>query len=93
MLLALYDYPGANLVHIRTSNPIEWTFAAVRLRTKRSRNWGSRETTLAMVFKPLQNAQKRCKRIKGFRRLEVLVNNVHFRNGAQVINQSDRVAA
>jgi transposase-like protein len=92
-LLAFYDYPAEHWVHIRTTNPIESTFATVRLRTKRSRNCGSRETTLAMVFKLLQSAQKRWKRIKGFRKLELVVNNVRFRNGEQVVDQEDRVAA
>jgi transposase-like protein len=92
-LLAFYDYPAEHWVHIRTTNPIESTFATVRLRTKRSRNCGSRETTLTMVFKLLQSAQKRWKRIKGFRKLELVVNNVRFRNGEQVVDQSDRVAA
>jgi len=92
-LLAFYDYPAEHWVHIRTTNPIESTFATVRLRTKRSRNCGSRETTLAMVFKLLQSAQKRWKRIKGFRKLELVVNNVRFRNGEQVVDQQDRVAA
>ncbi len=68
-LLAFYDYPAEHWVHIRTTNPIESTFATVRLRTKRSRNCGSRETTLAMVFKLPQSAQARWKRIKGFRTL------------------------
>ena len=58
-LLAFYDYPAEHWVHIRTTNPIESTFATVRLRSKRSRNCGSRATTLAMVFKLLQSAQKR----------------------------------
>ncbi|BBM05180.1 hypothetical protein HAALTHF_04330n [Vreelandella aquamarina] len=49
-LLAFYDYPAEHWVHIRTTNPIESTFATVRLRSKRSRNCGSRATTLAMVF-------------------------------------------
>ena len=92
-LLTFYDYPAEHWVHIRTTNPIESTFATVRLRTKRSRNCGSRETTLTMVFKLLQSAQKRWKRIKGFRKLELVVNNVQFRNGEQVVDQSDRVAA
>jgi transposase-like protein len=92
-LLAFYDYPAEHWVHIRTTNPIESTFATVRLRTKRSRNCGSRDTTLAMVFKLLQSAQKRWKRIKGFGKLELVVNNVQFRNGEQVKDQSDRLAA
>jgi putative transposase len=92
-LLAFYDYPAEHWVHIRTTNPIESTFATVRLRTTRSRNCGSRNTTLAMVFKLLQSAQKRWKRIKGFRKLELVVNNVQFRDGEQVVGQSDRLAA
>ncbi|APZ43259.1 IS256 family transposase [Acidihalobacter ferrooxydans] len=92
-LLAFYDFPAEHWVRIRTTNPIESTFATVRLRTKRSRNCGSRDTTLAMVFKLLQSAQKRWKRIKGFNKLELVVNNVEFRNGEQVINQSNRNAA
>ena len=92
-LLAFYDYPAEHWVHIRTTNPIESTFATVRLRTKRSRNCGSRATTLAMVFKLLQSAEKRWKRIKGFRKLELVVNNVRFQDGEQVTDQSDRTAA
>jgi hypothetical protein len=46
-----------------------------------------------MLFKLLQSAQKGWKRIKGFRKLELVVNNVQFRNGEQVIDQSDRLAA
>jgi len=54
-------------VHIRITNPIESIFSTVRLRTKRLRNCGSRETTPAMVYQLLQSAQKRWKRIKGFK--------------------------
>jgi transposase-like protein len=92
-LLAFYDFPAEHWVPIRTTNPIESTFATVRLRTKRSRNCGSRATTLAMVFKLLQSAQKRWKRIKGFRKLELVVNNVRFCNGEQIVDQPDKVAA
>ena len=92
-LLAFYDFPAEHWVHIRTTNPIESTFATVRLRTRRSRNCGSRDTTLAMVFKLLQSAQKRWKRIKGFRKLELVINNVPFQDGEQVKDQSDRKAA
>ena len=92
-LLAFYDYPAEHWVHIRTTNPIESTFATVRLRSKRSRNCGSRATTLAMVFKLLQSAEKRWKRIKGFSKLELVVNNVRFQDGEQVTDQSDRTVA
>lgn len=92
-LLAFYDFPAEHWVHIRTTNPIESTFATVRLRTKRTRNCGSRATTLAMVYKLLQSAQKRWKRIKGFKLLALVVNNVQFINGEQVEISDDRSAA
>ena len=50
VLLEFYDFPAEHWVSIRTTNPIESTFSTVRLRTKRARNCGSRETTLAMVY-------------------------------------------
>ena len=92
-MLAFYDFPAEHWTHIRTTNPIESTFATVRLRTKRTRNCGSRDTTLAMVYKLLESAQKRWKRIKGFNLLTLLVNNIEFKDGEQVTDQSDRNAA
>jgi len=92
-MLAFYDFPAEHWVHLRTTNPIESTFATVRLRTKRSRGCGSRDTTLAMVFKLMESAQSRWKRIKGFNLLELVVNNVQFRDGEQVDDQLQRHAA
>jgi len=94
-LLAFYDFPAEHWVHIRTTNPIESTFSTVRLRSRRSRNCGSRETTLAMVYKLLESAQKRWKRIKGFKLLTLVVNNVTFKDGEQEQeqDQSDRDVA
>jgi putative transposase len=91
--LAFYDFPAQHWLHIRTTNPIESTFATVRLRTKRARNCGSRETTLAMVYKLLETAQKRWKRIRGFNLLTLVINNVQFKDGEQVMEQSDRNVA
>ena len=92
-LLAFYDFPAIHWIHLRTTNPIESTFATVRLRTKRSRSCGNRDTTLSMVFKLLQSAQKRWKRIKGFDQLKLVVDNVQFQDGIEVEDQSDRNAA
>jgi len=92
-LLAFYDFPAEHWVHIRTTNPIESTFSTVRLRTNRARNCGSRETTLAMVYKLLETAQKRWQRIRGFNLLTLVVNDVKFKDGEQVEDQSDRNAA
>ena len=80
-LLAFYDFPAEHWIHIRTTNPIESTFATVRLRTKRSKNCGSRETTLAMVYKLMESAQKKWRKIKGFNLLRLVINNIPFKDG------------
>ncbi len=92
-LLAFYNFPAEHWIHIRTTNPIESTFATVRLRTKKARNCGSRDTTLAMVYKLMESAQKRWKKIKGFSLLTLVVNNVEFKDGVQVIDQPDTKVA
>lgn len=92
-LLAFYNFPAEHWVHIRTTNPIESTFATVRLRSKRSKNCGSRDTTLAMVFKLMESAEKRWRKFKGFGKLELVINNVQFKDGEMVKPEEDRVAA
>jgi len=92
-LLAFYDFPAQHWVHIRTTNPIESTFATVRLRSGKVRNCGNRDTTLSMVYKLLQSAEKRWKRIKGFHLLTEVITGVKFKNGIRVTNQSCRKAA
>lgn len=92
-LLAFYDFPAEHWVHIRTTNPIESTFATVRLRTKKSKNCGSRETTLAMVYKLMESAQKKWRKIKGFNLLRLVINNIPFKDGEIVKEQSDRKVA
>ena len=58
-LLAFYDYPAEHWVHLRTTNPIESTFATVRLRTKVTKGHGSKAAGLAMAFKLIESAQRR----------------------------------
>jgi len=57
-LFTFYEFPAAHWIHIRTTNPIESTFATVRLRTGKTKGCGSREATLSMVFKLCQEAEK-----------------------------------
>ena len=92
-MLAFYDFPAEHWIHIRTTNPIESAFATVRLRSKKSRNCGSRDTTLTMVFKLLETAQKRWIKIRGFGLLTLVINNTKFKDGVQIDGQSDRKAA
>lgn len=82
-LLAFYDYPAENWQHIRTTNPIESVFATVRLRTTRTKNCGSRNTTLAMAFKLVDVAQIRWQRLRGYKHLADVITGVKFTNGVK----------
>ena len=62
-LLAFYDFPAEHHVHLRTTNPIESTFATVRLRQRVTKGAGSREAGLAMAYKLLDAAQDRWRRV------------------------------
>ena len=80
-LLAFYDFPAAHWQHIRTTNPIESTFATVRLRTAKTRGCVSRESILAMVFKLGMSAQRKWRRLRGFAHLAAVIEGVRFPNG------------
>lgn len=80
-LLAFYDFPADHWPHIRTSNPIESTFATVRLRTAKTRGCVSRRTLLTMVFKLGLSAEKGWRKLRGFRRLADVVKGVKFIDG------------
>ena len=64
-LLAFYDFPAEHWKHLRSTNPIESTFATVRLRTTKTKGCLSRSTALAMVFKLLLSAQRKWRRLDG----------------------------
>jgi transposase-like protein len=83
-LLAFYDFPAEHWVHIRTTNPVESTFATVRLRTAKTRGCVSRDTILAMVFKLVQSAEKRWKRLRGYKLLGKVITGVKFVNGEEL---------
>ncbi len=92
-LLAFYDFPAEHWKHIRTTNPIESTFATVKLRTVKTRGCLSRKTAFTMVFKLLGSAQKRWKKLRGPNRVAEVIRGVDFVNGiAQPINDK-RMAA
>ena len=65
VLLAFYDYPAEHWIHLRTTNPIESTFATVRHRTKLTKGPGSRAAGLAMAFKLIEAAQDRWRAVNG----------------------------
>jgi len=82
-LLTFYDFPAEHWRHIRTTNPIESTFATVRLRTNKVRGCFSANTVLMMAFKLCQCAQKRWIRLHRPQRLADVVKGVKFINGIE----------
>ena len=78
-----HDFPAERWKHIRTSNPIESTFATVRHRTKRTEGCLSRETGLAMAFKLMMSAQKKWRKLDGRNRLPEVISGVEFRDGVR----------
>lgn len=83
-MLAFYDFPATHWQHIRTSNPIESTFATVRLRTAKTRGCVARKTILSMVFKLGQSAQKRWRKLRGFKLLAEVIRGVQFKDGEPI---------
>ena len=82
-LLTFYDFPAEHWRHIRTTNPIESTFATVRLRTAKVRGCFSALTVITMAFKLCQCAEKRWIRLHRPERLAEVINGVKFVNGIE----------
>ena len=80
-LLAFYDYPAEHWVHLRTTNPIESTFATVRHRTKVTKGPGSRAAGLAMAFKLIEAAQDRWRAVNAPHLVALVRNGATFING------------
>ncbi len=81
VLLTFYDFPAEHWKHIRTTNPIESTFATVRLRTYRTKGCLSRKTAMAMVFKLCQCAQRKWRKLDGSNQLAEIIRGVKFVDG------------
>ena len=80
-LLAFYDFPAEHWSHIRTTNPIESTFATLRHRTKRVKGAFSKESALAMMLQLALEAQKRWHKITAVDKLGQLIEGVRFIDG------------
>jgi putative transposase len=83
VLLTFYDFPAEHWIHLRTTNPIESTFATVRHRHRRTKGNGSRLACLTMVFKLMQSASKKWRLLNGCQLLPDVIAGVQFIDGVK----------
>ncbi len=83
-LTAFYDFPAEHWRHLRTTNPIESSFATVKLRTKVTKGAGSKKAALAMAYKLLDAAQERWRRFNGHELITDVLEDVKFKDGIKV---------
>ena len=83
MLLAFYDFPAEHWIHLRTTNPIESTFATVRLRHRKTKGNGTRKACLTMVYKLMESAAKRWRMLNGSNFLPEVIAGVQFIDGVK----------
>jgi transposase-like protein len=81
VLLTFYDFPAEHWIHLRTTNPIESTFATVRLRTKKTKGCGSRMACLTMVYKLMQSASKKWRLLNGSEWIPDVLRGIPFIDG------------
>jgi len=91
-LLAFYDFPADHWDHLRTGNPIESLFATVRHRTVRTKGALSQKTAKLMVFKLIQAAAKKWRRLKGANQLPMVIEGVTFTDGVAANDTENRAA-
>lgn len=92
-LLTFYDYPAEHWIHLRTSNPIESTFAPVRARTDITKGPGSRRAGLAMIFKLMESAEGRWRKLNGHHLVALVRAGAEFKNGELVEGSSEEKVA
>ena len=83
VLLTFYDFPAEHWTHIRTTNPIESTFATVRLRTRKTKGAGSRVASLTMVFKLALTAQEKWRALNGSQLIADVIRGINFVDGVR----------
>ena len=83
VLLTFYDFPAEHWAHLRTTNPIESTFATIRLRHRRTKGSGTRRTSLAMMFKLAESASKKWRRLRGYEQIAHVIQGRQFIDGTR----------
>jgi len=90
-LLCFFDFPAEHWIHLKTTNPIESTFATVRLRTKVTKGPGSKAAGLAMAFKLIEAAQDRWRAVNGPQLVALVRAGVQFEKGVMIERPTDEV--
>ncbi|MGI8730256.1 MAG: transposase, partial [Solirubrobacteraceae bacterium] len=83
---AFFDFPAEHWRHVRTTNPIESSFATVKLRTRVTKGAGSTKAALAMAYKLLDAAQERWRRFNGHELVAEVLDGATFKDAIKVIN-------
>lgn len=88
-LLAFYEFPAEHWTHLRTTSPIEPTFATIRRRIDRAKGCVTRKTMLAMIYKLDECAEQSWRRIRRFGHLAKVVQGIQFKNGIEANKNAD----
>jgi transposase-like protein len=88
-LSTFYDYPAAHWIHLRTTNPIESSFATVRARTKVTKGAGTRRRGLVMAYKLLDAAEDRWRKVNSPELVALVRAGVKFKDGIQIERSTD----
>ena len=88
-LFCFYDFPAMHWQHIRTTNPIESTFATIRHRTRQTKGCGSVTATLTMVYKLASSAEKKWRRLRGYKLIDKIIKGVKFKDGEEIKKEQE----
>lgn len=92
-LMTFYSFPAKHWIHLRTTNPIESSFATVKLRTKVTKGAGSKQTAAVMAFKLLTECQKRWRKVKGHEEIKNLLKGLEYKDGIMIPDQKHHEVA
>ena len=87
-LLSFYDFPAAHWIHLRTTNAIESSFSMVRHRSRQTKGCGSREATLALVYKLGRECERKWRRLNSHELIDKVIRGVVFNDGLEFIDQA-----
>jgi len=90
VLLTFYDFPAAHWIHLRTTNPIESTFATVRARTRVTKGAGTRRRGLVMAFKLLDAAEDRWRKVNSPELVAQVRAGIEFKDGNRIERSTDQ---